>query len=156
VTGVPHVAASDCERIRPGLIGQPVNTISSLAFVAVAVPIARAARRRRRPAWLAVAAAAAAEGIGSVAYHGPGGRRAKRLHDAGIVALVATMAAAVAAEGTPIEPRPRTAGLTAAAVALHALSRTGGPLCSCHSPLQGHAVFHVLAAAALAAAAEQR
>ena len=52
--------------------------------------------------------------------------------------------------------RPRTAALTAAAVALHTLSRTGGPLCSCRSPLQGHAVFHVLAAAALAAAAEQR
>jgi hypothetical protein len=151
-----HVAASDCERIRPGLIGQPANTLSSLAFVAASVPIARAARRRRRPAWLAVAAATAVEGVGSVAYHGPGGRRAKLLHDAGIVALVATMAVAVAADGTPIELRPRAAGLTAAAAALHALSRTGGPLCSCHSRLQGHAVFHVLAAAALAAAAEQR
>jgi hypothetical protein len=150
------VAASDCERIRPGLVGQPANAISSLAFVATALPIVRAARRRRRPAWLAVAAAAAVEGVGSVAYHGPGGRRAKRLHDAGIVALVATIAVAVAADGSPIAPRPRTAALTVGAVALHTLSRTGGPLCSCHSPLQGHAVFHLLAAAALAAAAEQR
>ena len=40
--------------------------------------------------------------------------------------------------------RPLTAALTTAAVALHTLSRTGGPLCSCRSPLQGHAVFHVL------------
>lgn len=151
-----HVAVSDCEQIRPGLVGQPANTVSSLAFVAAAVPIARAARRRGRPAWLAVAAATAIEGLGSVAYHGPGGRQAKRLHDAGIVALVATLAVAVAADGTPVHHRPRTAGLTAAAVALHALSRTGGPLCSCRSPLQGHAVFHVLAAAALASAAEQR
>jgi hypothetical protein len=153
VTG--HVAASDCEAIRPGRIGQPVNTVSSLAFVAAAVPIVRAARSGR-PAWFAVAAAAAVEGLGSVAYHGPGGRRAKQLHDAGIVALVLTISAAVARDGPTARVGPRTAGLTATAVALHALSRTGGPLCSCHSPLQGHAVFHVLAAAALTAAAEQR
>lgn len=151
-----HVAASDCEAIRPGLIGQPANTISSLAFVVAAVPIVQAARRRGRPAWLAVAAAAAVEGVGSVGYHGPGGPRAKWLHDAGIVALVGTVAVAVASEGAPVGPRPVTAGLSAAAVALHALSRSGGPLCSCHSRLQGHAAFHLLAAAALAAAARSR
>jgi len=150
------VAASDCERVRPGRVGQPVNTISSLAFVAAAVPIGRAASRRRSLAWLAVAVATALEGVGSAAYHGPGGRRAKWWHDAGIVALVATVAVAVATEGAPVQRRPRTAALATAAVALHTLSRTGGPLCSCHSPLQGHAGFHVLAAMALAAAAEQR
>jgi hypothetical protein len=151
-----HVAASDCERIRAGRIGQPANTLSSLAFVVAAVPIARAGRRRSQRAWLAVAAAAAVEGVGSVAYHGPGGRGAKRLHDAGLVALAATLALAIASEGAPVPRRPWTAGLATASVALHALSRTGGPLCSCDHPLQGHAVFHVLAAAALAAAAEQR
>jgi hypothetical protein len=153
---LPHVAASDCEQIRPGRIGQPANALSSLAFVVSAVPIARAARRRDRPAWLAVAAAAAVEGIGSVAYHGPGGRSAKRLHDAGLIALVATLAVAVARDGTPVPRRPWTVALATSAMALHSLSRTGGPLCSCRSPLQGHAVFHVLAAAALAAAAEAR
>ena len=151
-----HVAASDCERVRPGRIGQPANTITSLAFVAAAVPIARAARVRDVPAWRWVAAAAALEGVGSVAYHGPGGTPAKRLHDAGLVALTATVALALAAEGAPPRRRPRTAVLTAAAVALHSLSRTGGPLCSCASPLQGHAGFHVLAAAALVAAADGR
>lgn len=153
---IPHVAASDCERIRPGRIGQPANTVSSLAFVVAALPMARSARRHRQPAWLAVAAATAVEGIGSVAYHGPGGRRAKWLHDAGLVALVATTAVAVGREGRPVTRRPVTAGLTAAAIALHTLSRTGGPLCSCRSPVQGHAVFHGLAAAALAAAAARR
>ncbi|HEV8116280.1 MAG TPA: hypothetical protein VGP53_08590 [Acidimicrobiales bacterium] len=148
-----HVAASDCEAIRPGLVGQPANTLSSLAFVVAALPIAQAARRRGRPAWLAVAAAAAVEGVGSVGYHGPGGRRAKWLHDAGIAALVGTVAVAVTSEGAPVRRRPVTAGLSAAAVALHALSRSGGPLCSCHSRLQGHAAFHLLAATALTAAA---
>jgi hypothetical protein len=157
VTGTrPHVAASDCEAIRPGRIGQPANTLSSLAFVAAAVPIARAGRRRGRPAWFAVAAAAVVEGIGSVGYHGPGGRSAKWLHDAGLVALTGSLAVAVASEGTPVRPRPVTAALTVAAVSLHALSRTGGPLCACRSPLQGHAVFHLLAAGALVAAAQPR
>jgi hypothetical protein len=100
-----------------------------------------------------VAAATAVEGVGSVAYHGPGGRRSKQLHDGGIVALTAALAVALAGDGTPPRVSRRTAGLSAAAVALHALSRTGAPLCSCRSPLQGHALFHVLAAGALASVA---
>jgi hypothetical protein len=156
VTVDRHVAESDCEEIRPGLIGQPANALSSLAFVAAAVPIARAARRRRQRAWIAVAVASAVEGLGSVAYHGPGGRSAKALHDAGLVALAAALGVAIGREGRPVPARPVTTSLAIAAVGLHTLSRTGGPLCSCRSPLQGHAVFHVLAAAALAAAAEQR
>lgn len=151
----PHVAASDCERIRPGLVGQPANTLSSLAFVAAAVPIARRARAARSAAWTAVAASAAVEGLGSVAYHGPGGRSAKALHDAGLVALVTTMGIARLTE-QPRQLRPGAAALGAAAFALHSLSRTGGPLCSCNSRLQGHAVFHVLAAAALVAASPSR
>lgn len=145
-----HAATGDCERIRPGWIGQPANTASSLAFVAAALPIARHGRRTGRAAWGALALAAVVEGIGSVGYHGPGGRLAKAVHDAGLVALVVAVPAAIASEGQAFRPRTRTAALTAAAVALHALSRTGGPLCSCSSPLQGHAVFHLLAAAALA------
>ena len=150
------VAASDCEAIRPGLISQPANTVSSLAFVAAALPIARAARRRHQPAWTGVAVASAIEGLGSIAYHGPGGRGAKALHDGGLVALAIALGIAVGQEGRSVAVRPVTAALTGSAVLLHALSRTGGPLCSCHSRLQGHAVFHALAAAALVAAAEQR
>jgi hypothetical protein len=150
-----HVAVSDCERIRPGLIGQPSNTFSSLAFVLAAVPIARRARDQHSMAWAGVAASAAIEGVGSVAYHGPGGRLAKLVHDAGLVALTATMATARLHE-RPLRVRPRAAVLAVAAFVLHSLSRTGGPLCSCNSRLQGHAVFHVIAAAALVAAAAPR
>lgn len=146
-----HAARGDCEAIRPGWIGQPANTVSSLAFVAAAVPLARAGRRPGAEAWRAVAAAAALEGIGSVGYHGPGGRVGKAVHDAGLVALVASLAAALGRDPEVTVPG-RALGLGAAAAVLHALSRTGGPLCSCHSRLQGHAVFHVLAAAALASA----
>lgn len=148
---VAHVAASDCERVRPGLIGQPANTVSSLAFLLAARPLLRASRRPGAGAWAGVAAAAAMEGLGSVGYHGPGGRVSKIVHDVGIVALVATTATALARDPAA-RVQPRAVGLGAAAALLHALSRTGGPLCSCHSPLQGHAVFHVLAAVALASA----
>jgi hypothetical protein len=151
-----HVAVSDCERIRPGPIAQPANTLSSLAFVLAAVPIDRIGRRRRQPAWRAVALASAIEGLGSVAYHGPGGHGSKLLHDAGLVALTASLAAALVAEPPARARRPVTSVLTASALALHALSRTGGPLCSCRSPLQGHAAFHVLAAIALVSAAQGR
>ena len=151
-----HVAESDCERIRPGLIGQPANTISSLAFVAAAVPIWRLARSPRSRAWKLVAAALAFEGVGSVAYHGPGGRWSKTIHDIGIVALVGAFAAVLRAEPRTATPTPVAATLGATAGALHVLSRTGGPLCSCNSRVQGHAIFHVLAAAATVATAKRR
>ena len=148
-----HVAWGDCERIRPGLVGQPANTLTSLAFVAAAVPIVRWSRRPGRRAWRAVAAAAAFEGVGSVAYHGPGGRLSKRLHDVGLVALAVAAGGVARTDPAALRPRPLASGLGVAAVALHALSRTGRPLCSCRSRLPGHAVFHLLAAAALVAAA---
>src|SRR5690606_21433309 len=148
-----HVAASDCEEIRPGLIGQPANTLSSLGFVAAAVPVARFGTRPGHRAWRAVAAALALEGVGSVAYHGPGGRVSKAVHDIGLVALVAAMAGVEVQYRGRWRPGPLDAGLAVAAVALHTLSRTGGPLCSCRSRLQGHAVFHLLAAGAVVAAA---
>ena len=124
--------------------------------MAAAVPIARAARRRRQPAWTAVAVAAAVEGLGSVAYHGPGGRAPSGCTTPGWSRWPPRVGVAVGgrAARAPAGPSPPT--LTAAAVALHALSRTGGPLCSCRSPLQGHAVFHVLAGGRAAAAAAER
>ncbi|MBK5224838.1 MAG: hypothetical protein JJE52_18580 [Acidimicrobiia bacterium] len=147
-----HVAASDCERIRPGLIAQPANTASSLAFVLAARPMHR--RAEGRWAWRVVAVATAAVGIGSVAYHGPGGRFSKLVHDGAIVALVASLGVAEATATRRRPPSPRTALLASSALVLHTLSRTGGPLCSCNSPLQGHALFHGLAAAALWSSAE--
>ena len=139
-----HVAASDCERIRAGLIGQPMNTLSSLSFVLAAAPVAR-----RGGAWRLVAAALVVEGIGSVAYHGPGGRRAKFVHDLGLVLLVLAYGRVARTDPAAIKPSVRSVALGVTAAALHALSRTGGPLCACNSRLQGHAIFHVLAAAAI-------
>ena len=140
-----HVAASDCECIRPGLIGQPMNTLSSLSFVVAAVPV-----WRRGGAWRWVAAALAFEGIGSVLYHGPGGKASKFVHDVGLLFLVLAYARVARDEASSLRPRPRSAALGVTAAALHTLSRTGGPLCACNSKWQGHALFHVLAAGAIA------
>lgn len=146
-----HVAASDCEHIRPGLIGQPANTASSLAFVAAAIPV-----WRRGGTWRGVALALAFEGVGSVLYHGPGGKAAKFVHDVGLLFLLLAFANVARHDPSSVRPRPRAVALNVAAVLMHSLSRTGGPLCSCHSRLQGHAVFHLLAAAAVVEHARAR
>lgn len=150
-----HVAESDCERIRPGFIGQPANTISSLAFVVAAIPLWRLARSGRARSWKLVALALAFEGVGSAAYHGPGGRFSKFVHDIGIVGLVGAFAAVARDEPRLLKPTPIATSLGASAAAMHVLSRTGGPLCSCNSKVQGHAIFHVLAAAATVARARR-
>lgn len=93
---VGHVAASDCEHCRPGLIAQPVNTGSSLAFVVTGSLLLRSGRRRgaSAPAEVAVGWASVAAGLGSVAYHGPGTAFGRYLHDASLLGLLAAMAVA--------------------------------------------------------------
>lgn len=44
-----HVAQADCERCRPGPVAQPVNTVSSLAFVVAGVAMVARASRSNRP-----------------------------------------------------------------------------------------------------------
>lgn len=104
-------AASDCERCRPGLVAQPVNTVSSLAFCAAGLVIARRARRKARlgisphttSAESAVGWSAFAAGLGSVAYHGPGTRAGQVLHDA---SLLATLGALVVEDAVHVTGRP--------------------------------------------------
>lgn len=90
-----HVAAADCEQCRTGFIAQPANTISSAAFIAVGAAMLRRERRRttmsrseRTLGWAAIAA-----GVGSVAYHGPGTAAGRYVHDAGLLAMLATLIA---------------------------------------------------------------
>ena len=59
-----HVAAADCEQVRGGLVAQPVNAVSSLAFVVAGVPLVRGRRRVTRVlGWAAAAAKARGEMI---------------------------------------------------------------------------------------------
>lgn len=154
-----RLGASDCERLRPGLIAQPVNAASSLGYVvAGAVVMARyhqgdAARRRQVRLY---SSALALVGLGSVAFHGPQPPGARAMHDLPIPALLALSV------GTPLVrarrgevPLPgltRRRGLTIAATTVVGLStyaggRTGAPTCDPESPIQLHGVWHLLSAA---------
>jgi len=147
---VAHVAVSDCERIRPGLIAQPVNTASSLAYCVSGGWLLRAGPRAADRRALGLAAIAA--GLGSVAYHGPGGVAARLFHDITALALAGT--SMTAALRHPVSPARRVAlvAVVSAGIDVHAASRTDRVLCRPGSPWQGHALWHLLSAAAVAVA----
>lgn len=148
--GLEHIAVSDCEHCRPGLVAQPVNALSSLTYCAAGVWVLRRPRTTRR---VALGIAAVAAGIGSVAYHGPGGRAGKLAHDASAAGLSSMLAIALVTGPTTARRRLATLGLFGAGVAVHTSSRTGRVLCRPDSMLQGHALWHALSASAVIAAA---
>jgi hypothetical protein len=132
------LGGSDCEALRDAWLNQPVNALSSLAYVAAGAYVLR----RGGPTIPALALVAV--GVGSVLYHGPMPPGAELVHDGSILALALTI---------PLAGRPPAAALLglAGALAINQLSRTGAPLCGPDSLLQGHAAWHVLTAAALGA-----
>jgi hypothetical protein len=203
--------AADCERLIDGFLAQPVNALSSLAFVLVGVWVPVVVRRRPGAqtaiAW-AFGIGLVLVGIGSVAFHGPGGTTADWVHDGSITALlvlivaleigyragwsapqvvagwVVSATALVAVAGiwpgvgdrlnaplglfgvlSVVGPRlglrrtrrpdrrskPVLIGLAMLGMGaiIMLLSRTGGPLCVPDGLVQGHAIWHVLAATGL-------
>ncbi len=85
------VPYDDCERIADSFVAQPVNTLSSTAFVIAGLVVDLAARQStRRPSPLSAVYGSALilVGIGSVAFHGPGGRWADWVHDASITSML--------------------------------------------------------------------
>ena len=83
---------SDCEHIGQGLLGQPVNTLSSLAYVAVGALLLRRAltvRESERPVLAVYAVIVAAVGFGSIVFHGPMPSWARFAHDLSIAAVLA-------------------------------------------------------------------
>ncbi len=194
--------ADDCERLLGGFVSQPANAISSLAFVGAGIAVLLVARRRNASgaASHSLAASLTLTGLGSAAFHGPGGPLAEWAHDSSLLWLLflvlmvelgrrsaaggirpTTAVASAAVAGTlallPGVAMP-TAGITAAAVVflsldvrrrrvsrvqanlpapallaggvlIFLLSRTGRPLCAPDTLLQGHAAWHILAAAGI-------
>jgi hypothetical protein len=137
------LGGSDCEALRDGSLGQPMNSLSSLAYVVAGAVVAR----NRGP--VAPAAALVAVGLGSLLYHGPMPPLAEFAHDASLVALL--VALVHTAWRYRIGRPPALAVVAAAAgVTINLLTRTGAPLCRPGSLLQGHAAWHVLTAFACA------
>ena len=142
-----HAATGDCERVRSGLIGQPVNTASSAAYLAAAAWV-WFRRPPRRGLWVTVLAAV---GLGSIGYHGPGTRSGKALHDGALLALVPVVATAAT------RPNPHlavAAAIGASSAVLHAGTRTGSAACRPDSLWQGHGMWHIASATAIALLAD--
>lgn len=160
-----RMGCADCERLRDGAIAQPVNTVTSAAFVVAAGVLAVRARRERahRGGVLAYSALLALVGAGSIAFHGPQPRGAQQLHDwpiAGLLALTVATPVVRAVAGRPALPglgRGRAVTLVAtgaAAVAAWVGGRTGSPACDPDSRFQLHGCWHMLAAAGFLQAAD--
>jgi hypothetical protein len=137
------LGASDCEMLRDGWLGQPVNTLSSVAYLLAGGYVLR----RGGPRLPALALAAV--GVGSVLYHGPMTPGATLAHDGSIVVLAATIPLAWR-RGSLRWPPVAAVIAGGGAVVVNLLTRTGAPLCRPESLLQGHAAWHVLTALAIA------
>ncbi|MGH9210949.1 MAG: hypothetical protein ACRD2C_09735 [Acidimicrobiales bacterium] len=137
------LGGSDCEALQEGWLGQPVNSLSSVAYVVAAAYVVR----RDGPPVPALALVVV--GIGSVLYHGPMSPGAELVHDGSIAALVVACLVAVWRGSLGWPPAPALIA-AAAGILVNALTRTGAPLCRPDSPLQGHAAWHVLTAIAVA------
>ena len=80
-------AAADCESIGAGLFRQPVNSITTLAFVAGGIWVVT-----RRPDRLWVGVAVMATGVGSLLFHGPMPVGAEWAHDVTLAWLMLVVA----------------------------------------------------------------
>jgi Ceramidase len=86
------VGGSDCEHIGQGLLAQPANTLSSLAYVLAGVLLLRrslAGRSSARMMPMLYAVAVIGVGIGSAAFHGPMPAWGRFAHDLSIAAVLA-------------------------------------------------------------------
>ena len=139
------LGASDCEALHDGWLGQPVNALSSVAYVVAGAYVLW----RGGPRASALALGLVGVGVGSVLYHGPMPPGAEVAHDGSIVALA--VAVPLGWRRRPLRWPPTAVLVTgAAAIAVNLLTRTGAPLCRPSSLLQGHAVWHVLTAVVIA------
>jgi hypothetical protein len=83
------VPTADCEALGGGWLLQPINAWSSLVFVAAGVVVFLAGHRNPRATFVRAGFGVVliSVGIGSFAFHGPGGQPAGWAHDASLTAL---------------------------------------------------------------------
>jgi hypothetical protein len=82
------IGESDCENIGSGVLAQPVNAFSSLAFVAFGIAVLFSISKQQRAERInrmIIGVLMIATGIGSVLFHGPQGPASHFLHDATIL-----------------------------------------------------------------------
>lgn len=158
------MGSGDCEALHDGLLAQPINALSSLAYlVAAGVVVYYArdlARSQRRQSWV-FATLLVFVGLGSVDFHGPQSAWAQLAHDGPIALLVMYIAATLIVRKVkkqrvlPGRSRARvTAFAVTAALATtsYFIGRSEAAACNPDSVLQPHAAWHVLTATAFAVA----
>jgi hypothetical protein len=123
-----EIGETDCELLGGGDLAQPVNAITSLAYVAVGLIIAVLALRRRGPQWesLLFSVLLATVGLGSVAFHGPQPDGARLMHDLPIMLTAVFMLVHDVRVVWPGTPRSVLPVATIAATALAAASAGAG------------------------------
>lgn len=116
------MGSSDCEAIGEALLKQPVNAVTSFAYVVVALIVVVLAVRGRRAIVPSVVygSCVAAIGFGSVLFHGPQTRGSQVLHD---LPILLTLLFVMIADVAVLVPRLRRpwlvfVGASAAATAL--------------------------------------
>jgi Ceramidase len=88
------VGGSDCEHIGQGLLAQPANALTSLAYMVAGLLLlwrALAGRSSARLAPAVYAAAVVGVGVGSAAFHGPTPAWGRFAHDLSIAAILAVI-----------------------------------------------------------------
>jgi hypothetical protein len=80
-------AAADCETIGAGVLGQPVNTLTTLAFLVAGVVLIGLRPERR---WVGIGLVAT--GVGSFLFHGPMPAGSEWAHDLTLAWLIAIVA----------------------------------------------------------------
>jgi hypothetical protein len=157
---VAVLGGADCERIRAGLLAQPFNAVSSLAYVAVGLWLLGRTRARgsHRTILVGGGATLVTVGVGSFAYHGPQPGWADTAHDASIAGLALVTAFNHAWLLRLRQPRGTARLLTAwkkaapwipPALVAYWAGRTASSLCRPASTWQYHAVWHISSALAL-------
>lgn len=139
-------ALRDCETVVDSFLGQPVNSITTSAFLIAAVIVWLTTDRRL------VAVALAATGVGSFLFHGPMPAYAQGAHDLTLWFLVAVVVVSILAdllEGGGWRYLVGPVTLLAVVAVIGRLGATGGPLCVPDSVWQPHGLWHVGSAAAV-------
>jgi hypothetical protein len=139
-------ALRDCEAFTSALLGQPVNTLTCVAFLVGGVVIWRRSERRM------VAIGMVATGVGSMLFHGPNPPYAQLAHDITLWFLVGVVIVSI---GFDLTRGGSWRGLLGPALLLGTvaimgrLGATGNPLCNPESIWQPHGLWHIGAATAV-------
>lgn len=130
------IGETDCELIDDGFLAQPINALSSLAYVVVGVWLTSRALRRDGPERATQAAyglALAGVGVGSFVFHGPMPPGARLIHDltiASVFAVILARGAGHLRQWSEVAALAAAGGVTALIGVVMAVSPGGGLLLS--------------------------